>query len=174
MPLDSPSIACGDTLEFGHNNDLERSDLIVQKWQQLEYLYGRMMDPSSIGEQVERTRLPRGTLRRIAITPAYPEAVADENLAESGLDAIELKSREGRLMNRIPYAGSVHDEEEIEAVALVLRGGATALRLGKHTREMERLVADGFREVRGSWSTPAPRRSTWPSSSSASSRGTRC
>ena len=25
-------------------------------------------------------------------------------------------------MNRIPYAGSVHDEEEIEAVVSVLRG----------------------------------------------------
>ncbi len=40
-------------------------------------------------------------------------------------------------MNRIEYAGSVHDEAEIEAVVSVLRGGATALRIGKHTREME-------------------------------------
>ncbi len=52
-------------------------------------------------------------------------------------------------MNRIEYAGSVHDEEEIEAVVSVLRGGATALRIGKHTREMERLVADAFGKERG-------------------------
>ncbi len=90
------SIACGDTLsEFGHNNDLERMVPIVQKWQQLEYLYGRMMDPSSIGEQVVNALASRETLRRIAITPAYPEAVADENLAESGLDAIELNREKG-------------------------------------------------------------------------------
>ena len=49
-------------------------------------------------------------------------------------------------MKRIDYAGSVHDEEEIEAVVSVLRGGATALRIGKHTREMERLVAEAFRD----------------------------
>ena len=52
-------------------------------------------------------------------------------------------------MKRIDYAGSVHDEEEIEAVVSVLRGGATALRLGKHTREMERLVAEAFGKRRG-------------------------
>ena len=52
-------------------------------------------------------------------------------------------------MNRIDYAGSVHDEEEIEAVVSVLRGGATALRIGKHTREMERLVAEAFGKRRG-------------------------
>ncbi len=52
-------------------------------------------------------------------------------------------------MKRIEYAGSVHGEEEIEAVVSVLRGGATALRLGKHTREMERLVAGAFGKQRG-------------------------
>ena len=52
-------------------------------------------------------------------------------------------------MNRIEYAGSVHDEEEIEAVVSVLRGGATALRIGKHTRELERLVAEVFGKQRG-------------------------
>jgi CDP-4-dehydro-6-deoxyglucose reductase, E1 len=50
---------------------------------------------------------------------------------------------------RIEYAGSVHDEEEIEAVLAVLRGGATALRIGKHVREMERLVAQRFGKRRG-------------------------
>jgi CDP-6-deoxy-D-xylo-4-hexulose-3-dehydrase len=52
-------------------------------------------------------------------------------------------------MKRIEYAGSVHDEEEIEAVVSVLRGGATALRIGKHTREMERMVAEAFGKSRG-------------------------
>ncbi|MCR9093827.1 MAG: aminotransferase class I/II-fold pyridoxal phosphate-dependent enzyme [bacterium] len=52
-------------------------------------------------------------------------------------------------MKRIDYAGSVHDEEEIEAVVSVLRGGARALRLGRHTREMERLVAEAFGKRRG-------------------------
>ena len=52
-------------------------------------------------------------------------------------------------MKRIEYAGSVHDEEEIEAVVSVLRGGATALRLGKHTRKMEELVAEAFGKKRG-------------------------
>jgi CDP-6-deoxy-D-xylo-4-hexulose-3-dehydrase len=52
-------------------------------------------------------------------------------------------------MKRIEYAGSVHGEEEIEAVVAVLRGGATALRIGKHVREMERLVAEAFGKQRG-------------------------
>ena len=37
---------------------------------------------------------------------------------------------------RIEYAGSVHDEREIEAVVNVLRGGPTALRIGKNVRDM--------------------------------------
>lgn len=52
-------------------------------------------------------------------------------------------------MKRVEYAGSVHDEEEIEAVVSVLRGGPTALRIGKHVREMERLVAESFGKRRG-------------------------
>ena len=50
---------------------------------------------------------------------------------------------------RIEYAGSVHDEEEIAAVVDVLRGGPTALRIGKNVREMERLVAGLFGKRRG-------------------------
>ena len=52
-------------------------------------------------------------------------------------------------MKRVEYAGSVHDEEEIEAVVSVLRGGPTALRIGKFVREMERLVAESFGKRRG-------------------------
>src|SRR5262245_63388442 len=50
---------------------------------------------------------------------------------------------------RIEYAGSVHDQAEIDAVVEVLRGGPSALRIGKRTKEMERLVAELFGKRRG-------------------------
>ena len=40
----------------------------------------------------------------------------------------------GRPLRRIEYAGSVHDEREIDAVVEVLRGGPTALRIGRNVR----------------------------------------
>src|SRR3954462_11448794 len=50
---------------------------------------------------------------------------------------------------RIDYAGSVHDEREIEAVVSVLRGGPQGLRIGKHVREFEARVAALFGKRRG-------------------------
>jgi CDP-6-deoxy-D-xylo-4-hexulose-3-dehydrase len=50
---------------------------------------------------------------------------------------------------RVEYAGSVHDEREIEAVVQVLRGGASALRIGHHVRDFERRVAELFGKRRG-------------------------
>jgi CDP-6-deoxy-D-xylo-4-hexulose-3-dehydrase len=50
---------------------------------------------------------------------------------------------------RIDYAGSVHDEREIEAVVAVLRGGPQALRIGKHVRAFERGIAELFGKRRG-------------------------
>jgi CDP-6-deoxy-D-xylo-4-hexulose-3-dehydrase len=50
---------------------------------------------------------------------------------------------------RIEYAGSVHDEREIEAVVAVLRGGPQGLRIGKHVRAFEQAVADLFGKQRG-------------------------
>jgi CDP-4-dehydro-6-deoxyglucose reductase, E1 len=50
---------------------------------------------------------------------------------------------------RIPYAGSVHDEREIEAVTDVLRGGSQALRIGKNVRAFEQGVAELFGKERG-------------------------
>jgi CDP-6-deoxy-D-xylo-4-hexulose-3-dehydrase len=50
---------------------------------------------------------------------------------------------------RIEYAGSVHDQREIDAVVAVLTGGPTALRIGRHVREMERRVAELFGMRRG-------------------------
>jgi len=50
---------------------------------------------------------------------------------------------------RIDYAGSVHDDREIDAVVEVLRGGPTAMRIGKNVKAMERRVADLFTKKRG-------------------------
>ncbi|MCU1365647.1 MAG: putative aminotransferase [Ilumatobacteraceae bacterium] len=50
---------------------------------------------------------------------------------------------------RIDYAGSVHDDAEIEAVVAVLRGGAQALRIGKNVRRFEEEVAALFGKRRG-------------------------
>jgi len=52
-------------------------------------------------------------------------------------------------MHRIEYAGSVHDEREIAAVVEVLRGGPTALRIGRRTREFEQRVATLMGKNRG-------------------------
>jgi CDP-4-dehydro-6-deoxyglucose reductase, E1 len=45
---------------------------------------------------------------------------------------------------RVLYAGSVHDEAEIEAVVEVLRSGPTAFRIGHRVRDFERRVAELF------------------------------
>ncbi len=50
---------------------------------------------------------------------------------------------------RIEYAGSVHDEREVDAVLEVLRGGPTALRIGKNVKAMEQRVAGLFGKRRG-------------------------
>ncbi len=50
---------------------------------------------------------------------------------------------------RIDYAGSVHDEREIAAVVEVLRGGPTALRIGRNVKAMETRVAELFAKRRG-------------------------
>ncbi|HEY8557942.1 MAG TPA: DegT/DnrJ/EryC1/StrS family aminotransferase [Actinomycetes bacterium] len=55
----------------------------------------------------------------------------------------------GPTSRRIDYAGSVHDEREIAAVVEVLRGGPTALRIGRNVKAMERRVADLFAKRRG-------------------------
>src|SRR4051794_37484678 len=50
---------------------------------------------------------------------------------------------------RIEYAGSVHDEREIEAVVEVLQGGPQALRIGKQVRAFEQGIAELFGKRRG-------------------------
>lgn len=89
------SIANGDTIsEFGHGVDPEAVIPIVQDWQRLDYMYGRMMEAESVAEQVVNALVSRETIRRIAITPAYPEAL-DENLVEDAAQAVALNREKG-------------------------------------------------------------------------------
>src|SRR4051795_13445679 len=48
------------------------------------------------------------------------------------------------MAKRVLYAGSVHDEAEIDACVEVLRSGPTAFRIGKRVRTFERRVAELF------------------------------
>jgi NAD(P)-dependent dehydrogenase (short-subunit alcohol dehydrogenase family) len=81
------SIACGDTVsEFGHGADLETVIPIVQRWTELDYMYGRMMDPVSVAEQVVNALASSETIRRIAITPRYP--YEDEPAIDGGEAAV--------------------------------------------------------------------------------------
>lgn len=68
------SIASGDALsEFGFGQDIAKLTPIVQRWSELDYLYGRTMEPVAVAEQVVNALASRETIRRIAITPSYPE-----------------------------------------------------------------------------------------------------
>ena len=88
------SIALGDTLsEFGLQEDMEKMMPIVQRWNTLEYLYGRMMEPIAIAEQVVNALAARETIRRIAVTPSYPPE-EDEKL-DYGEAALELSRDRG-------------------------------------------------------------------------------
>jgi len=50
---------------------------------------------------------------------------------------------------RVEYAGSVHDDREIDAVVEVLRAGPQALRVGRNVRRFEQGIADLFGKRRG-------------------------
>ncbi len=60
-----------------------------------------------------------------------------------------MMGHEGQATRRIEYAGSVHDEREIDAVVAVLRAGPTGLRIGRNVRSMEQRVAELFGKRRG-------------------------
>jgi CDP-6-deoxy-D-xylo-4-hexulose-3-dehydrase len=55
----------------------------------------------------------------------------------------------GVVERRVLYAGSVHDDAEIDACLAVLRSGPTALRLGRNVKEFERRVATLFGKAGG-------------------------
>jgi NAD(P)-dependent dehydrogenase (short-subunit alcohol dehydrogenase family) len=89
------SIASGDTLsEFGHNEDMEKMIPIVQRWNTLEYLYGRMMEPIAIAEQVVNALAARETIRRIAVTPSFPDP--ETEAPDWGAIAIEHNRGKGQ------------------------------------------------------------------------------
>jgi len=82
------SIANGDTLtEFGFGESMEKLAPIVQRWSELDYMYGRMMDAASVAEQVVNAICAKETIRRIAITPHYAEV--PESLDDMGQKAVE-------------------------------------------------------------------------------------
>ena len=88
------SIACGDTLsEFGVGLDPEKLMPIVKRWNELDYMYGRMMEPTAVSEHVVNALAARETVRRIAVTPAYPEA-RDESI-DYAAAAIEAQRKHG-------------------------------------------------------------------------------
>ena len=90
------SIACGDTLsEFGHGLDPERIIPIVQRWAELGYLYGRMMEPVDVAEQVVNALAARETLRRIAITPGFPESRGESAFDYGGEAAVAMNRSQG-------------------------------------------------------------------------------
>src|SRR5919108_1024272 len=66
--------------------------------------------------------------------------------ADAGRGARMSRIRSER---RIDYAGSVHDQREIDAVVAVLQGGPTALRIGRNVKAMEARVAELFGKRRG-------------------------
>lgn len=84
------SIANGDTLtEFGFGESMEKLAPIVQRWAELDYMYGRIMDTSSVAEQVVNALASRETIRRIAITPSYAQASQGaQDLGQKAVDAI--------------------------------------------------------------------------------------
>jgi len=68
------TIAIGDTItEFGRSEETATLLPIVKRWAREGYLYGRMMDASSVAAQVVNALASPETVRRIAITPHYPD-----------------------------------------------------------------------------------------------------
>ena len=62
---------------------------------------------------------------------------------------------------RVDYAGSLHDQRETDAVVEVLRGGPTALRIGRNVSSMEDRVAELFAKRRGVMCNSGSPPSTW-------------
>ena len=58
-------------------------------------------------------------------------------LRENAMRVFKLGESIVTVGRRIPYAGSVHDEREVDAVCRVLAAGPQALRIGKNVREFE-------------------------------------
>lgn len=72
------AIAIGDSLsEFGVAHDPADIERVVRLWTEKEYMYGRMMEAASVAEHVVHALAATESVRRIAITPHYPEATGE-------------------------------------------------------------------------------------------------
>jgi NAD(P)-dependent dehydrogenase (short-subunit alcohol dehydrogenase family) len=87
------TIAIGDTVtEFGQTEDTATLLPIVKRWAREGYLYGRMMDAASVAAQVVNALASSETVRRIAITPHYPDSAPDAGVESNeawGAKALE-------------------------------------------------------------------------------------
>lgn len=69
------TIAIGDTVtEFGQSENTAKLLPIVKRWAREGYMYGRMMDAASVAAEVVNALASSETVRRIAITPRYPDS----------------------------------------------------------------------------------------------------
>jgi len=91
------TIAIGDTVtEFGQTEDTATLLPIVKRWAREGYLYGRMMDATSVATQVVNALASPETVRRIAITPHYPEPAPERSVEPTeawGTNALEQTRR---------------------------------------------------------------------------------
>lgn len=90
------TIAIGDTVtEFGRSEDTARLLPVVKRWAREGYMYGRMMDAASVAAQVVNALASPETVRRIAITPHYPDSAPD-----AGAEATEAWGTEALARTR--------------------------------------------------------------------------
>jgi NAD(P)-dependent dehydrogenase (short-subunit alcohol dehydrogenase family) len=84
------TIAMGDTLtEFGQDEDVAALIPIIEDWVKRGIMYGRMMEASSVAAQVVNALASPETVRRIAITPHYPDE-GDDVPEDWGTSALEM------------------------------------------------------------------------------------
>ena len=58
-------------------------------------MYGRIMEPAAVAEQVVNALCSKETIRRIAITPAYAEAIdGDPNRGQKAVETIRGAARD--------------------------------------------------------------------------------
>ena len=90
------TIAMGDTItEFGIGADPEVIAGYAQPWAERGYMYGRTMEPESVAEQVVNALSSSETVRRIALTPHYPDP-SEGNPDVFDLAELDRKRREAK------------------------------------------------------------------------------
>ncbi len=101
------TIAIGDTVtEFGQTEDTATLLPIVKRWAREGYMYGRMMDAASVAAQVVNALASPETVRRIAITPRYPDSPPGSEADAGGVaEATEAWGTEALARTRGPRPG---------------------------------------------------------------------